>query len=111
MRVNFSLSNQYQKPIRHGDVDILPLLNGDVIPKDAKIQKDGLVMHGENGHSHTILNGQVLIFEDHKYIKAEKDTYLIHEEHNKTLIPQGIYEVKQEVEFDPFTSTLLRVRD
>ena len=100
--------NQYKKPIRHGDVDLIPI---ESLPDKVTLKKDNLVMHGENGHSHILVNGQLLIMKDRKFIKSGTDTHLIHEEHRKTVIPQGIFEVMQEVEFDPFTATLNRVRD
>ena len=98
----------YNKPIRHGDVDIIPI---ESIPEKSIIKKDNMVMHGENGHSHTLVNGQILINEGQKYIQADQNTYLIHQEHRKTVIPSGSYIVKQETEYDPFTSEIMRVRD
>jgi len=95
------------KALRHGDVDIIP----SQIPTEAKKQKDNVVMHGENGHEHKLFNGQILIHDNTKYIKANEQTYLIHEEHKKIPIPSGEYVVKQEIEFDPYTETLNRVRD
>ena len=96
------------KPIRHGDVDLIPCSE---IPKEAKIKKDGEVMHGENGHSHRLINGLLYIADGRKFVKSTNETYLIHEEHRKTLVPEGLYEVMQEIEFDPFTAQLRRVRD
>jgi len=99
---------KYEKPIRHGDVDIIPT---DQIPKEAKPQKTNVVMHGESGHEHRLINGQLLILDDRKFIKSTDQTYIIHEEHKQKPIPKGLYEVKQEVEFDPFEDTIRRVRD
>ena len=96
------------KPIRHGDVDIIPV---DNIPKNTKLDKTNLVMHGENGHSHILQNGMLLILDDQKYIHAKKNTFLTHEEHRKTSIPEGFYKVLQETEFDPFMETIMRVKD
>ena len=98
----------YNIPVRHGDVDLIPVKE---IPKEARETKSNLVMHGENGHEHKLMNGQILIHEDRKFIKSGSNTYLIHEEHKKTLVPKGIFEVKQEEEFDPFQDTIRRVRD
>lgn len=98
----------YQKPIMHGDVDILPI---ESIPDDAKLSKSDLVMHGENGHSHIIHNGQILLSQGRKFIKSSSNTYLVHEEHRKTSIPEGIFEVLIEQDFDPFRETIMRVRD
>ena len=99
----------YNKPLRHGDVDIIPISE---IPKEAKVQKDNVVMHGESGHEHKLHHGQILVHNNVKYIKSENEqTYLIHEEHKKIPIPKGLYEIKQEVEFDPYTEELTKVRD
>lgn len=97
----------YQKPIRHGDVDLIPC----IIPENPRLEKTDLVMHGENGHSHTLINGQILIHEGRRFLKSNSETYLIHEEHKKIRIPQGTFEIMQEEEFDPFTETIRRIRD
>ena len=98
----------YKKPIRHGDVDIIPV---DEIPKDAKLEKNNLVMHGENGHSHKLVNGQLLVLNGQKFIQSSQNTFLEHEEHKKTSIPEGFFKVLQETEFDPFKELLVRVKD
>jgi len=99
---------KYNKPIRHGDLDLIP----SKIPNGAKLEtKTNVLMHGENGHEHTLVNGQILIENKVKYVKSNKDTFLIHEEHKKTKIPEGSYILKIEQEFDPYTETLQRVRD
>lgn len=99
---------KYNLPVRHGDVDLIPV---DQIPKEAKERKSNIVMHGESGHVHKLINGQILIHDDQMFVKSTNETYLTHEEHKKTLVPEGIFEVKQEEEFDPFADTIRRVRD
>ena len=97
----------YSKPIRHGDVDLIPT----TIPKSAKLIKNDIVMHGENGHEHKLINGQILVFDQIKYLKSSQNTQLIHAEHKKIPIPKGEFEIMQEEEFNPYTETLRRVRD
>lgn len=97
----------YSKPIRHGDVDLIPTS----IPQGAKPIKNDIVMHGENGHEHKLINGQILVIDDRKFVKSNQQTFLIHEEHGKKPIPYGEFEIKQEQEFDPFERVLRRVRD
>lgn len=103
------VKDMYTKPIRHGDVDLIPV---NEIPDNVKIKKDNEVMHGENGHSHILVNGELFTGTNgRKFIKSNNQTYLIHEEHKKTLVPEGLFEVMQEQEFDPFTEQIRRVRD
>ena len=97
----------YQKPIRHGDVDLIP----KKIPYGAKLISNNTVMHGENGHEHKLVSGQILIFDQRKFVKSSSSTYLIHKEHDKIPIPNGEFEVLQEEEFDPYKDTITRVRD
>lgn len=101
--------HMYKLPVMHGDVDIIPNYTIDLT--NAKEQKDNLVMHGENGHEHRLINGQILIMKGNRYIKSGSNTFLVHEEHRKTKIPEGIFQIKQETEFDPFEDTIRLVRD
>ena len=53
----------YNKPIRHGDVDIIPI---ESIPTPNIIKKDNMVMNAEHGHIQKLINGQILVKEGQK---------------------------------------------
>lgn len=118
------------KVIRHGDVSLHGV---DLLPKDAKkleggkdFTQDGYVLaYGETtGHTHKLLKGDHQIedlfvsgdFEVYEagdkaiYVKVTKPTPLRHEEHRTIVIPEGIYEQKQEREEDPFSEAAAEER-
>jgi len=98
------------KNYRQGDVDIKEIKS---IPKSAKPSTDKILAYGEaTGHNHRI-NGQVLVFKDagQTYIQVKRTAELIHQEHKPLQIEEGLYEIKIELEYDPFTEVLARVRD
>ncbi len=69
--------------LRHGDLILVPC---DHIPPEAKQLNTKTLALGEvTGHSHTI-KGQALIYETegpkgHKYVNAQQDVILQHQEH------------------------------
>lgn len=125
-----SKANKTPKVIRHGDVDLVSVSK---IPKEAKLvtsskdfHKDGFVLaYGEvTGHRHLLktgkqqiestdpairemfVEGKVKVYETEKgvrYVQVLAPTPLVHEDHRTLVIPEGIYEQKQEVEEDPFS--------
>jgi len=96
---------------RHGDLMIVPV---DSIPKGLKIQTDNILAHGENGHEHRLVGGQVTMYagsDDKKYVEVKAECELVHEEHKTEQIPEGNYELINEREFEPFTEEINKVRD
>jgi len=103
---------------RQGDVLVIPVKS---IPKEAATQvpseKGRVVLaHGEaTGHHHSLLDRHVVMFRDdgmaRAFIKVEKDTPLEHQEHDPINIPKGTYEVRRQVEADPFTQQARAVAD
>ena len=98
------------KFIRHGD---LILKRIDEIPTQAKQTDNMTLALGEaTGHHHT-LEGKCQVFQsgETKFVKAESETVLKHQEHNTVDIENGLYKVDIEEEYDPFEKIIQRVRD
>jgi len=95
------------KLYRHGDV-----LIGSVaeLPRGAK-SRDGVTLaYGEvTGHSHRIADpskAETFMHAGQLYLRVTSESAkLIHEEHNTIVLPQGIYRVWQQREYEPDTST------
>ena len=121
------MQKNINKPIRHGDVDIIPLSMTSLksIPSDAYISPDGkTVMHGESGHQHKLQSGQVLVLNEPvevqtemgtehaaKFLHVPQTTTIRHEEHTTLQIPKGNYVVLQEREMDHMTQAVRNVMD
>lgn len=100
---------------RHGDVDIHGI---EKLPKGLKEVKHSgsfVLAYGEvTGHKHVISGAGLQIFQDDKgrtYIKVPQKAEVTHEEHRKIEILPGLYEQKQEREFDYFSNSVRRVVD
>ena len=98
------------KFIRHGDLMIKRV---DLIPSDAKQTDNMTLALGEaTGHHHTLQgNCQVYQQGETKFVKAESDTVLTHQEHDTVKIENGLYKVDIEQEYDPFEKIIQKVRD
>lgn len=89
------------------------LIPCDNIPDKAKLLKTKTLALGEvTGHHHTI-KGQALVYEDkgQKYVHAQQNVILEHQEHKTIPIQEGKYKLVTEQEFNPFESQIVRVRD
>ena len=77
----------------------------DELPKKKRKLDTEIIVRGEaTGHAHRIQNGILFSTWDrgpHFYIKANKDTKIIHEEHDPIELEPGIYEVIRMREYDP----------
>ncbi|MFX0123352.1 MAG: hypothetical protein ACFFAE_06905 [Candidatus Hodarchaeota archaeon] len=100
--------------VRQGD---LLLKKVETLPKRAKIVKGNVVLEGEaTGHAHRIMNGEIFRFwsqtsGDQLFVKADKGTALVHEEHTSIDLAPGVYEVVRQREYDPDTETTHWVMD
>lgn len=103
------------KPFHHGDIDFEPLKK---IPKVAKLltaTKQYTVALGSNsGHAHML--GSDVEFE--VYELGERTFYdlpapakISHEEHLTFDVPAGMYEQKQEQEYEPWSKQVRKVVD
>jgi len=80
-------------------------------------QDNYIIAHGESGNQHR-MSKHVLIFEkpenkeEERYVQVlSQDTYLVHQEHKSIHIPQGIYKIRREREYNAFESAIRQVQD
>jgi hypothetical protein len=105
----------YNKPIRHGDVILIPTEKPS--GKGRELKEYTLAYGEATGHSHHLTNmhpGVLLsLFEygGKRIIELEDEWSLRHEEHREIKIPPGCYEIGIEREYDPFQDILREVRD
>ena len=107
-----------------GDVDIFSV---DSIPQSAKLLDTKTVMEGEKtGHHHTF-GGQVLVYEPiendtvmirtgemvqvMKYIDVHNAETITHQEHASQVIPNGMYAILKEREWDVLENQLRPAMD
>jgi hypothetical protein len=90
------------KLYRQGDVLFKKV---DGLPKKKRKLDTDIIVRGEaTGHAHRIQNGSLFSSWDrgpHQFIKAYKDTKIVHEEHETIELEPGIYEVIRQREYDP----------
>ena len=87
---------------RHGD---LLIRKTKEIPSNLKSANTVIIAEGEKtGHKHQ-LHGNVTVYKqelDSLYFKVKTSAELTHQEHKTIRIPEGMYRVEQEREFNPF---------
>jgi hypothetical protein len=103
--------------LRHGDLLLSSIPKKD-LPKGFKSLKTNVLAEGEaTGHTHRLVGeAQILEFKTEdgsvqKFVDAQKESSLVHEEHNEIKIPQGVYKVIQEREFDVIDEMAKEVYD
>lgn len=100
--------------LRQGDV---LLIRVDSIPAGAKeVKRDDrgriILAEGEvTGHAHAVLDPHAKLFEitgggqggneRSRFLNVEKETTLNHEEHGTVHLTKGVYEVRQQREYQP----------
>jgi hypothetical protein len=100
--------------VRQGD---LLLRKVEKLPKRARTVKSDVILEGEaTGHAHRITDGEIFRFwsqesGDQMFVKVDKGTTLIHEEHASIALDPGIYEVVRQREYDPDAKTPQWVMD
>lgn len=97
------------KFIRHGD---LLLKRVSDIPKTNKLEGKTLAEGETTGHKHT-LQGLVQLYgeKDVQFVEVKQDTILTHQEHKTVQVPEGVYELIHEREYNPFDEQVRRVVD
>lgn len=104
---------------RQGDILLKRQYNNFEILDNTNISKvedqDNIIAHGESGNQHR-MNQQVIIFEDRKtkdrFVQVlSTQTELVHQEHKKIQIPQGIYKIRREREYNAFEQSIRQVQD
>ena len=77
----------------------------DVIPSNSRQVDTTTLAEGEKtGHKHQ-LQGNVTVYKQELgtlYFKVKTSAELVHQEHKTIDIPEGMYMVQQEREFNPF---------
>lgn len=68
--------------IQQGDV----CLESCVIPKTAKPTESNIVRHGESGHSHRVIGGEVMTLDEDVFVRCDADCVMIHEEHKQIVL-------------------------
>lgn len=92
---------------------------GDVLIEEVTELKGKKVNHkilavGEvTGHSHTIVEDDVELWEDNGvlFINAPTEFTVTHQEHKPVTIPKGKYKVRKVLEYDHFLQESRNVRD
>lgn len=103
------------KPLHHGDLDFIPVSK---VPKTAKLEastKEFIAAQGSNsGHAHVLRSDtefSVYKSKDRTFYDFRKSVDISHEEHLTFTIPAGVYEQKQEQEYDPWAKQSRKVVD
>ena len=79
-------------------------------------QDNYIIAHGESGNQHR-MSKHVLIFEnpenkEERYVQVlSQNTDLVHQEHKSIYIPQGIYIIRREREYNAFEIAIRQVQD
>jgi len=93
-------SNNY----RQGDVLIFQIKkprNKKVTDFGFKPKGDNVIIEGEiTGHLHEVTNGKLYEKEGKLIVEAGKGCVLIHPEHASIPLPQGVYEIKIQEEYN-----------
>ena len=106
---------------RQGDILLEKISNNNdddyAKTKYEKIQnQDNIIAHGESGNQHR-MNKQVILFEDKnkredRFVQVlSQNTELVHQEHAKIEIPQGLYKIRREREYNAFEQSIRQVQD
>jgi hypothetical protein len=102
---------------RHGDLSFHQI---DKLPEDLKeVEQNGsfvLALGEHTGHKHviTVPRKKMRIFQDFegKYIlEIKEEASISHEEHSTIILIPGLYEMRNEREFDYFANATIRVVD
>lgn len=96
---------------RHGD---LLIRKTKEVPSNLKPANTVTIAEGEKtGHKHQ-LQGNVTVYKQELgtlYFEVKTSAELVHQEHKTIRIPEGMYSVEQEREFNPFENVRRVVLD
>jgi len=94
---NHMATRQY----RQGD---LLFVEVTVIPSSARKTGHAIIEEGEaTGHKHQVLDGSAHLFEDGnvKFLEILESATIVHEEHAPLRLPQGLFQVIKQREYEP----------
>lgn len=89
---------------RQGDILLVAL---DFVPEGKEVKRTGgrlIIKAGEQtGHHHAIIAPYVKMIEttDARYIISNRVFEVYHEEHSVVSFPAGVYEIPEQVEYEP----------
>ncbi len=98
------------KPIRQGDVILIPVQQVE----GEKLSHLTLAEGEVTGHRHRISEGDAELYERNGtlYLRVlSESALLVHEEHKQIAIPQGVWIIEIQREYQPDRSQYVRVRD
>lgn len=87
----------YKKQYQQGDILFTQI---DQLPKDAIKQQHRIVAHGESGHMHQYMDGDLYNLNGTMYAVLEQPTTLTHHEHEDQVHEKGIYKISHQRELD-----------
>lgn len=106
---------RYDKPIRHGDVLLLPVAFHPLVAIEH--QELTIALGEATGHHHTLYPAmpgyrvKEFYIGNRRFIDIGADYFLRHQEHKEIKIPPGTYEITIEKEYDPFEKAMKQVVD
>ena len=92
------------------------IMNHHQQQQQQQTQDNYIIAHGESGNQHR-MSKHVLIFEnpenkEERYVQVlSQNTDLVHQEHKSIHIPQGIYKIRREREYNAFEIAIRQVQD
>lgn len=94
-----------RKPVRQGDVLLIPIRMAD-LPNGKPVERDRgriVLAYGEvTGHAHAIDSAQATLVEtetDQRFLRIMERAFLRHEEHAIITLEPGAYEVRRQREW------------
>ena len=123
MKTEVTTTKYYSYFYRQGDILLeriyeIPkqIMNHQQQQQQQQTQDNYIIAHGESGNQHR-MSKHVLIFEnpenkEERYVQVlSQNTDLVHQEHKSIYIPQGIYIIRREREYNAFESAIRQVQD
>ena len=94
--------------IRQGDLLLVPVSG---LPERASLVRSGRVVLAEGeatGHAHVVDNNGASLHRlawrsevSHLGVEGAEPVFLVHEEHDRLVVPAGVYEVRRQREYAP----------
>lgn len=89
-------------PEHYRQGDLLFVRFEGTLPKDARKQKNNIVVRGETtGHAHRLRSGTVLKAGGTLYLDVTETTQVVHEEHGAITLDPGLWLVLRQREYSP----------
>lgn len=70
------------------------------MPKTAKEQKTGVILHSDTTqHSHTLVGGKLYALKDKQYAKVTTKAQITHQEHGTIHLTRGVWEIRRQRQY------------